>query len=102
MTHDTHRNPIAMPEPIFLADTDLRATIGQVRQPVRLIHGAEDRLMPAAAAEWLADTLPDGRLSVFKDCGHAPLLSRPADCAALIAAFATEATAASATTAADH
>ena len=25
MTHDTHRNPIAMPEPIFLADTDLRA-----------------------------------------------------------------------------
>ena len=50
----------------------------------------------------LADALPDGRLSVFKDCGHAPQLSRPADCAALIAAFATEATAASATTAADH
>lgn len=25
MTHDTHRNPTAMPEPIFLADTDLRA-----------------------------------------------------------------------------
>ena len=25
MTHDTHRNPIAMPEPIFLAATDLRA-----------------------------------------------------------------------------
>ena len=56
----------------------------------------------AAWADALVDQLPDGRLSVFKDCGHAPLLSRPADCAALIAAFATEATAASATTAADH
>lgn len=75
----------------LLADTDLRPQIAEIRQPVRLIHGAEDRLMPAAAAEWLADTLPDGRLSVFKDCGHAPLLSRPADCAALIAAFASEA-----------
>ena len=98
---DAHRAALACGLRL-LADTDLRASIGSVRQPVRLIHGAEDRLMPAAAAEWLADTLPDGRLSVFKDCGHAPLLSRPADCAALIAAFATEATAASATTAADH
>lgn len=76
----------------LLADTDLRTSIGNVRQPVRLIHGAEDRLMPAAAAEWLVDALPNGRLSVFTDCGHAPLLSRPADCAALIAAFASEAT----------
>lgn len=74
----------------LLADTDLRASIGNIRQPVRLIHGAEDRLMPAAAAEWLADALPDGRLSVFADCGHAPQLSRPADCATLIATFASE------------
>ena len=88
---DIHRAALATGLKL-LADTDLRASIGSVRQPVRLIHGAEDRLMPAAAAEWLADALPDGRLSVFKDCGHAPLLSRPADCAALIAAFATEAT----------
>nr|WP_298602731.1 alpha/beta hydrolase [uncultured Zoogloea sp.] len=74
----------------LLADTDLRASIGNIRQPVRLIHGAEDRLMPAAAAEWLADALPDGRLSVFADCGHAPQLSRPTDCATLIATFASE------------
>lgn len=76
----------------LLADSDLRPQLAEVRQPVRLLHGCEDRLMPVAAAEWLADALPDARLSVFKDCGHAPLLSRPADCATLIAAFAAEAT----------
>ena len=95
---DIHRAALATGLKL-LADTDLRASIGSVHQPVRLIHGAEDRLMPVAAAEWLADALPDGRLSVFKDCGHAPLLSRPADCATLIAAFASEAYEA---TGADH
>jgi pimeloyl-[acyl-carrier protein] methyl ester esterase len=40
--------------------------------------------MPLAGAEWLAGQLPQGRLTVFDDCGHAPFLSRPAECAALI------------------
>jgi pimeloyl-[acyl-carrier protein] methyl ester esterase len=55
---------------------------------VRLLHGAGDALMPLAAAQWLADALPDGRLSIFDDCGHAPFLSRPRDCAVLIESFA--------------
>lgn len=73
-----------------LADADLRGALGQISQPVRLIHGGEDRLMPLAAAEWLADHLPDARLSVLGDCGHAPFLSRPVDCASLIEGFAFE------------
>ena len=48
------------------------------------------KLMPLAAAEWLADQLPGGRLSVFGQSGHAPFLSRPADCAGLIEGFADE------------
>ncbi|MCK6395339.1 alpha/beta fold hydrolase [Zoogloea sp.] len=72
----------------LLESTDLRNLVPEIRQPVRLLHGAVDTLMPAAAAEWLADTLPDGRLSVFSDTGHAPFLSRPLDCASLIEGFA--------------
>lgn len=72
----------------LLADTDLRPLIPHIAQPVRLLHGSEDKLMPAAAAEWLADTLPDGRLTVLGQCGHAPFLSRPQECAALIEGFA--------------
>lgn len=72
----------------LLASIDLRSAVPQIRQPVRLLHGAGDTLMPVAAAEWLADTLPDGRLSIFADSGHAPFLSRPQDCASLIEGFA--------------
>ncbi|NMG30991.1 alpha/beta fold hydrolase [Aromatoleum evansii] len=68
-----------------LANTDLRAFIPEIRQPAQLIHGASDALMPLAAAEWLAQQLPDARLAIFDDCGHAPFLSRPDECAALIA-----------------
>lgn len=72
----------------LLAETDLRSLVPEIRQPVRLLHGSEDKLMPVAAAEWLADTLPDARLTVFGQCGHAPFLSRPLECAALIEGFA--------------
>lgn len=72
----------------LLASIDLRSAVPEIRQPVRLLHGACDTLMPTAAAEWLADTLPDGRLSIFADAGHAPFLSRPQDCASLIEGFA--------------
>lgn len=68
----------------LLAHTDQRPALANVRQPVQLIHGAGDALMPVAAAEWLAGRLPDARLTRFDDCGHAPFLSRPEDCAALI------------------
>jgi len=71
----------------LLADTDLRPLVGHIAQPVRLLHGSADTLMPVAAAEWLADQLPNGRLSVFQHSGHAPFASRPADCATLIESF---------------
>ncbi|NMG45107.1 alpha/beta fold hydrolase, partial [Aromatoleum toluvorans] len=69
----------------LLANTDLRALLAEIRQPTHLIHGAGDALMPLAAAEWLAQQLPHARLTRLDDCGHAPFLSRPQDCAALIA-----------------
>lgn len=73
-----------------LVEADLRASIARLALPVRILHGANDALMPVGAAEWLADQLPQARLSIFKDCGHAPFLSRPQDCAALIESFVDE------------
>lgn len=81
----THRTMAAGLQ--ILRDSDLRPQLARLAQPVRLLHGACDALMPAEAAVALADLLPDGRLSVFDDCAHAPQLSRPRDCAALIESF---------------
>lgn len=73
-----------------LAESDLRATLGEIEQPVHIIHGAGDALMPVAGAAWLAEQLPRATLDVLDDCGHAPLLSRPVDCANLIAEWTSE------------
>ena len=71
----------------ILRRTDLRAELPAIEQPVRVLHGAGDSLMPVDAAVAMSDALADGRLSVFDDCGHAPHLSRARDCAALIEGF---------------
>ncbi|MBI5786838.1 MAG: alpha/beta fold hydrolase [Rhodocyclales bacterium] len=60
-----------------LRDTDLRKSAALVRQPTLLIHGEHDPLMPPAAAQWLADHMPDARLEVFAGTAHAPFLSQP-------------------------
>ena len=65
----------------LLATCDQRAIAADIRQPVTLIHGAGDALMPLGAAQWLATRLPAARLELMGDCGHAPFLSRPGECA---------------------
>lgn len=79
----TARAPLARALAV-LAGADLRDRIASIRQPACLVHGLHDALMPVAAARWLAEHLPDASLTVFDDCGHAPHLSRPAECATLL------------------
>lgn len=69
----------------LLRDTDLRTLVPGIGQPVLLLHGANDPLMPLMAAEWLAARLPQARLEVLPDVAHVPFLSDPARCALLIA-----------------
>ncbi|MGV8891866.1 MAG: alpha/beta fold hydrolase [Burkholderiaceae bacterium] len=71
----------------LLRDTDLRALLPGIVQPTLLLHGAHDPLMPLAAAEWLAATLPQARLEVLPDAAHASFLSDPTRCAALMTDF---------------
>lgn len=71
----------------LLRDTDLRAIVPKIRQPTLLIHGAHDPLMSLDSARWLASKLPDARLEIFPHAAHAPFLSDPTRCAALITHF---------------
>jgi pimeloyl-[acyl-carrier protein] methyl ester esterase len=61
----------------LLGSADLRAVLPAVRQPVLLIHGGVDPLMPVAAGERLVATLPAAQLSVFESSAHAPFASDP-------------------------
>lgn len=55
----------------YLLSTDLRPQISSLTIPVLLLHGADDRIIPTAAAEWLHDHLPDSQLRIFENDGHA-------------------------------
>jgi pimeloyl-[acyl-carrier protein] methyl ester esterase len=74
----------------LLGEIDLRGIIQTIVQPTLLIHGEHDPLMPLAAAQWLAETMPHARLEVLSNAAHAPFISDPARCAALISEFLDE------------
>lgn len=62
----------------LLKEEDRRNTLGAIATPAMIIHGARDRLAPVGAARFLAEHLPQARLEIFPNAGHAPFLSHPA------------------------
>ena len=74
----------------WLRDVDLRPLAPLVAAPTLLVHGANDPLMPLAAAEALAALIPGARLASFADCAHAPFISRPEEFLERVQAFLNE------------
>ena len=74
----------------LLAETDLRAALATLEQPVLLVHGERDALVPAAAARSAAENLPLGRVEVIRRAGHAPFLSHPEAFISALEAFLDE------------
>jgi len=72
----------------MLQQTDMRAELPQLTQPVLVLHGALDTLTPPAAGCWLSAALPAARHIEFGRAAHAPHLSHPAEVAAAIGQFA--------------
>ena len=61
----------------WLANTDLRVDLPAITVPTLVLHGAHDRLVPPAAAEFLVARLPVARLTLIPSAGHALFLSHP-------------------------
>ncbi len=58
-----------------------------VQRPALLVHGREDRVVPAEVAWTMLGLLPDADLHVFARCGHWTQIERADDFNALIAGF---------------
>jgi len=65
----------------------LRLRMGEVRNPVLLIHGAKDPAIPPDWARDAAGWLPDARLELLPALGHLAHEEAPEQAAAHIAAF---------------
>lgn len=61
----------------WLDTLDLRERLHEIEMPVLILHGAEDRIIPVSAAEYLATKIPSSHLIVHPGAGHALPLKNP-------------------------
>ncbi len=70
-----------------LPEYDLRPRLTRIRAPTLVLAGAEDTLVPPAAAQELAGVLPNARLRLIAGAGHAAMWEQPAAVLAAVASF---------------
>ena len=56
---------------------DLESMLPSIDIPVGIFHGRQDPIAPFAAAEFMAEAIPDTELVPFEQSGHAPMLTEP-------------------------
>ena len=71
----------------YLQSADLRENVSTLRIPVLLLHGKEDQIIPSSASEWLHNHLPNSRLQIIKNTGHALFSKNPDEITKTIASF---------------
>ncbi|TMK42649.1 MAG: alpha/beta fold hydrolase [Actinobacteria bacterium] len=80
--------PVIMEQMRAISGHDTSQRLGEVRVPTLVIHGTEDRMLPAENARWIASAIPGARLELMDGVGHLFFWERPAQSAALIGEIA--------------
>jgi pimeloyl-ACP methyl ester carboxylesterase len=73
----------------MLHGLDLRPLLPAIRQPVLLVCGDQDRVVPRVHAEMLLEGLPNAGRVVIEGCGHVPSYTHPHIYAEVIRQFLT-------------
>lgn len=63
------------------------ADLKGITMPVLILWGAQDHLIPVDAAAWFSQNLPDARVTIYQQVGHAPMEEAPDRSAADVRAF---------------
>ena len=67
--------------------TAVPADLKAITMPVLILWGADDKLIPVDAAAWFSQVLPNARVTVYANVGHAPMEEAPDRSAADVATF---------------
>ncbi len=71
----------------YLINADIRPLLNKISCPVLLVHGTSDTVIEISLARELAGSLPNASIQALDHAGHAPLLTRTAETAKIIAEF---------------
>jgi pimeloyl-ACP methyl ester carboxylesterase len=74
---------------LLLRRLDVRPLLPEVRQPVLLVWGGRDHVVPPASADVLLRGLPNAGCVIIEDCGHVPSYTHPEVFAEVVRQFLT-------------
>jgi pimeloyl-ACP methyl ester carboxylesterase len=91
LIHNSGRTPVraAAGRALLLDKLDLRPMLPRVRQPVLMIGGDRDTIVPRQYEAEVEAGVPDVRRVEFSPCGHYPQYTHPSRMAAEVRAFLT-------------
>lgn len=69
---------------------ELHRGMRALREPVMVVWGRQDKILPVSHTEIAAQLMPQARIHVFERCGHLPPLEHPAAFNALVSEFLAE------------
>lgn len=56
---------------------EIAAMLQKIHQPAVLVWGREDRILPVGQASWVKERLPQARMEILPEVGHAPQEEAP-------------------------
>lgn len=68
----------------------VRDNLSRITQPVLIVWGQEDRVLPLKHAYFGKEKIPNARLEIFPSCGHIPFFERPEEFNRLVLDFLSE------------
>jgi pimeloyl-ACP methyl ester carboxylesterase len=79
MVEEIVRPPCSVASAIIFDQTvqDFRPVLPSVTVPALIVTGADEKLVPLAAEQFVAEQMPDARLVVLEESGHCPFLEEP-------------------------
>ncbi|HEV3229670.1 MAG TPA: alpha/beta fold hydrolase [Solirubrobacteraceae bacterium] len=76
--------PVIMAQAQAVAGHDTSARLSEIGVPTLVIHGTEDRMLPASNGDAIAARIPGARLEIFDGVGHLFFWEQPERSAALV------------------
>lgn len=73
---DAPSQPSYLEQMMAGARFDVSGCVHDIRAPTLVLHGDDDRVVPVANAEALAEAIPDAKLRIFEDAGHLVFIER--------------------------